>query len=323
MRALITGANGFLGSHLARRLVERGDSVRGLVRNGQSGALAGLPVELVEGDVTDPMSLLKACKGVEVVFHLAGIRRAPERELFFKVNADGTQNVCEAMLRTGAKRLVLAGSLAAAGPATADRPRIEEDPYDPQEAYGASKVEAERIAFRHAKQLEVTVARPPRITGPGDRENLVFFKIVKKGVLLRLAGGPRPLSTIDVDDCVEFFVLLAEKKEAVGEAFFACGPELTSLEGLQRQVAEVLGIKPRVIPVPERVLLGLSAGADWVSKLTGKHLPLNRKLAKQLLAPGWTCSGEKAERLLGYRPKVSLSDSIRRSAAWYQQQGWI
>ena len=323
MRALITGANGFLGSHLARRLSERGDTVRCLVRGGHADALEGMKVEIVDGDVTDPASLLRACKGVDVVFHLAGIRRAPEREIFFKVNAESTRHVCEAMLRAGCRRLVLAGSLAASGPSKPERPRVESDPFDPQENYGASKVEAERIAFGYADRLEVTSVRPPRITGPGDRENLAFFKIVSKGFLLKLSGGPRALSTVDVEDCVDAFILAAEKKEAIGEAFFAAGPELTTLEGLQQHVADALGVKPRTILLPATVLLGLAAGADWVSKLSGRHLPLNRKLARQLLAPGWACSIEKAERLLGYRPTRGVADSIHRSAAWYQRHGWI
>jgi dihydroflavonol-4-reductase len=322
MRALITGANGFLGSHLARRLAERGDYVRCLVR-GKADALEGAKVELVQGDVTDPSSLLRACQDVDVVFHIAGIRRAPERETFFRINAESTRHVCEAMLRTGARRMVLAGSLAAMGPAGPERPKREDDPPDPQEAYGASKVEAERIAFGYADRLEITSVRPPRITGPGDRENLAFFKIVKKGLLLKLSGGPRSLSTVDVEDCVDLFILAAEKKEAIGQAFFAPGPELTTLEGLQQHAADALGVKPRTLVIPATVLLGLAAGADWVSKVSGRHLPLNRKLARQLLAPGWACSGEKAERLLGYRPTRSLADSIHRSAAWYQREGWL
>ena len=324
MRALITGANGFLGSHLARRLCERGDEVRCLVRKGSDdSALTGLAVERIDGDLDDLAALEAGCRGMDVVFHLAGVRRAPARELFLAVNAEGTRHVCDAMVKAGARRLVLAGSLSSMGPGTVESPRVESDPFDPQEWYGESKAEAERIARSYSDRLEVTIARPPRITGPGDRENLTFFKLVKKGVLLKLTGGPRPLSTVDVDDAVDLLLLLAEKQEAVGEAFFAPGPELTTLEELQQHVADSLGLKPRTVLMPATVLLGLSACADWASQLTGKHLPLNRKLARQLLAPGWTCSPEKAKRLLGYAPKRTVAESVRRSAAWYRENGWI
>lgn len=324
MRALITGANGFLGSHLARRLAKRGDKVRCLLRkDSDTSALDGVKCEWVHGDVTDPSSLPPAMVDADVVFHLAGIRRAPEPQTFFRVNAEGTRNVCEAMREVGVRRLVLCGSLSAMGPGTAEAPRVESDPFAPQEAYGESKAEAERIAFGYSKWLEVTVARPPRITGPGDRENLAFFKLVKNGFKLKVAGGPRPLSTVDVEDVVDLLLLLSVREEAVGEAFFAPGPDLTSLEGLQDLAAQYLGIRPMPLLIPATVLLGLSACADWASKVTGKHLPLNRKLARQLVAPGWTCSGEKAERLLGYHPKHGVADSMRRSAEWYREKGWL
>jgi nucleoside-diphosphate-sugar epimerase len=259
---------------------------------------------------------------VTVVFHLAGLRRAPERSAFFRVNAEGTRTVCDTMLRAGARRLVLAGSLAAVGPSTPDRPHVETDPFAPEEWYGESKAEAERIALGTVG-LEVSVARPPRILGPGDRENLVFFRMVKRGVRLEVGGGPRPLSVVDVDDVVELLLLLATRPEAVGEAFFAPGPDQTTLEEIQALGAEVLGARTRVLRLSPRRLEALAAMADGFSRLTGKHLPLNRKLARQLLAPAWTCSGEKARARLGWVPRIDARTSIARSAAWYQARGWL
>jgi nucleoside-diphosphate-sugar epimerase len=323
MRILMTGANGFLGSALARRLVQEGHHLRVLLRPGSDGsALQGLAVERVTGDVTDPASLDAAAAGREVVFHLAGLRRSPQRGEFFRVNAEGTRSVCDAMLRAGARRLVLAGSLAAVGPSSPGRPHVETDPLAPEEWYGESKAEAERIALGTAG-LEVSVARPPRILGPGDRENLVFFRLVKRGLLLCIGGGPRPLSVVDVDDVVELLLLLATRPEAVGETFFAPGPGETTLEGIQELGARALGVRTRTVHLSPAVLRALAAAADGVSRLTGRPLPLNRKLARQLLAPAWTCSGEKARTRLGWVPRVDVPSSIARSAAWYQAQGWL
>jgi nucleoside-diphosphate-sugar epimerase len=323
MEALITGASGFLGSALCRRLVGDGHRVRALVRpESDASSLDGAGVQRMVGDVTDPGSLGRALAGVEVVFHLAGLRRAPERSAFFRVNAEGTRTVCDTMLRVGARRMVLAGSLAAVGPSTPDRPHVETDPFAPEEWYGESKAEAERIALGTAG-LEVSVVRPPRILGPGDRENLVFFRLVKRGVRLEVGGGPRPLSVVDVDDVVELLLLLATRPEAVGEAFFAPGPDQTTLEEIQTLGAEVLGARTRVLRLSPRRLRALAAMADAFSQLTGKHLPLNRKLARQLLAPAWTCSGEKARARLGWVPRIDARTSIARSAAWYQARGWL
>jgi dihydroflavonol-4-reductase len=322
MRALVTGANGFMGAWLTRALLERNWSVRCLVRSANAPALDGLSADRAVGDVLDPLSVARAMEGADVVFHLAGIRRSPERDAFFKVNAEGTRAVCEAMVAAKSRRLVLCSSLAASGPSTPDRPRRESDPLAPAEWYGESKAEAERIAFSYADRMEVTAIRPARVVGPGDKENLAFFKLVERGWRLSICGGPRPLSFVDVEDVVGLLLLLGERREAVGEAFFSTG-EIITLPALLEEVAGVLGARTRRLYMPPLLLRALAAGADMVSKLTGRHLPLNRKLARQLLVPAWTCTGEKAERLLGHKPARSIADSIRTAAAWYRAQGWL
>ncbi len=325
MNALITGANGFLGTWLARALAARGDRVACLLRpSSDVTGLAGLSYTRVEGDVTDPASLERAVAGQDVVFHLAGIRRAATREEFMRVNAEGTLFLCEALVRAGGKaRLVLCGSLAALGPSSPTRPHVEEDPFQPTEWYGESKAEAERIALSYANRLSVTVARPPRILGPGDHENLTFFKLIQRGVRLEIGGGPRPLTLVDVEDVVDLLLLLAEREEALGQAFFVAGPRPLTLEELQDIGAQELGVRPRTVRLPPAVLKALAATADVVTRATGRKLPLNRKLARQLLAPAWTCSGAKAERLLGFQTRRDVVDSIRRSARWYREQGWL
>jgi nucleoside-diphosphate-sugar epimerase len=275
------------------------------------------------GDVAQPNSLRQAVEGCELVFHLAGIRRAPSRELFFRVNAEGTRHLSEAMAQSGrTQRLILCSSLAASGPSTPERPRVEEDLPAPVEWYGESKREAERIALSFAGRMEVTVARPCRIVGPGDRENLIFFRLAHKRIRLVIGGGPRPISMVDVEDAAEFLAQLSTASQAVGQVFFVAS-EVITLEGLQELVSQTLQVPSRALPLAPWLLRSLAALADGVSQISGRHLPLNRKLAEQLLAPAWTCSIDKAKSLLGYTPRRTLADSVRRSATWYQQQGWL
>jgi nucleoside-diphosphate-sugar epimerase len=191
------------------------------------------------------------------------------------------------------------------------------------EWYGESKAEAERIAFSYADRLPVAVARPPRIVGPGDRENLFFFRLVKRGLLVTVSGPPRPLSFVDVEDCARGFIALAERPEAAGEAFFLASRERTDLELLQRQAARALGVSPRLVRLPPAVLSSAAWIADAVARVTGIRLPLNRKLADQLLAPGWTCDPEKAARRLGFEARISLADSVAGAARWYEENGWL
>ncbi|HVP68498.1 MAG TPA: NAD-dependent epimerase/dehydratase family protein [Anaeromyxobacteraceae bacterium] len=324
MRALVTGANGFLGRALVRVLLERGYAVRALVRPRRSpGELAALGAEEVAGDVTRPETLPAAVVGADLVFHLAGIRRAPRRDDFLRVNADGTRHLVEACLQhaPSLRRFVLAGSLAASGPSAEGR--REEDPLSPVEWYGESKAEAERIALSHPGRLRASVARPPRITGPGDRENLLFFRLAARRILVAISGPPRPLSFVDVDDCARGMLLLAEREEAIGEAFFLAHESRTDLEGLQREVLGALGVEPVRLRIPPLLLRMAGSAADVASRVLDRHLPFNRKLAEQILAPGWTCRTDKAARILGFEARIDLAESIRRSTRWYRERGWI
>ena len=321
--ALVTGAAGFLGRSLCRALQARGVGVRALLRQGTDASALMSGTEVMRGDVTDPAALRSAVEGCDLVYHLAGVRRATSRDEFMQVNAGSTRLLLEASVAAGAghRRFVLAGSLAAIGPSR-DGKR-EDDPFAPAEWYGESKAEAERLTLSYGGRLPVAIGRPPRIMGPGDRENLFFFRIVKRGVVLRILGPQRPLSWIDVDDCAEGFALLGEHPAAVGHAFFLASNERTSVEDLQREVARALGITPRAVPVPPALLSGLAVAAELVTRATGHKLPLNRKLARQVLAPGWTCVPDKAERLLGFTARTSLRDSIARSARFYLDRGWL
>ncbi|HET9552937.1 MAG TPA: NAD-dependent epimerase/dehydratase family protein [Anaeromyxobacteraceae bacterium] len=321
MHALVTGAGGFLGQAVVRALSARGARVRALVRRPEP-ALALPGVEPMVGDATDPAALAAAVRGVAVVFHLAGVRRAAERDEFFRVNVGSTRLLLDACVERGPglHRFVLAGSRAAAAPSATGV--VESDPLQPAEWYGESKAEAERVAFQYRDRLKIAVARPPRIMGPGDRENLLFFTVARKGWALRF-GGDRPLSWIDVDDCARGLLLLAERPEAVGEAFFLASDELTSVEGLMLAAAAALGVTPRRVDVPGPVLSAAAALADLWTRRTGRKLPLNRKLARQLLAPGWVCDASKAKHRLGFEAPTPLADSIGRAARWYVEQGWL
>jgi nucleoside-diphosphate-sugar epimerase len=157
--------------------------------------------------------------------------------------------------------------------------------------------------------------------GPGDRENLLFFRIARAH--LALSFGDRPLSWIDVDDCARGFLLLAERPEAVGEAFFLASPEHTTAEGLMREAARALGVRAWRVPVPAAVLRAAAAAADVATRVTGRKLPLNRKLAEQVLAPGWVCDPSKARERLRFEARTPLADSIARAAAWYREHGWV
>lgn len=321
MRVAVTGATGFVGRWLCRRLVERGDEVTALVRPGADVSVLPSEVVRVEGALDDRAALARALDGAEVVQHLAGIRRASTREDFFEVNAEGTRRVVETLARAERPaRLVLTSSIAATGPAREERPLVESDPLRPFEWYGESKAAAEAIV--RGSGLPWSIARPTRILGPGDKENLPFFKLAARGWKLELLGPPRPISMVDVSDVVDGLLLLGEREAALGEAFFLSGAAVT-LGGLQDLGAEALGRRLRRLPVPPALLWGLAAGGDLVGNALGRRFVLNRKLARQLTAPSWDCAIDKARTRLGYAPKVPVADAVRASVRWYRDEGLL
>jgi nucleoside-diphosphate-sugar epimerase len=323
VRAFVTGANGFLGRELVRALLERGHEVRALVRPGRDAVdLERAGAEVARGDALDPAALAAGVAGCALVFHLAGVRRATRPAEFIRGNVESTRLLLDACGRAGdVSRFVLAGSLAACGPSRAGK--RESDPLEPHEWYGESKAAAERLALSYADRLPVAVARPPRIMGPGDRENLLFFRIAARGVVLRFLGPERPISWIDVRDCARGFLALAEHPRAAGETFFLASPDRTDVVGLQRAIAEALGVRARELPVPPAALRAAAALADAVTNATGRKLPLNRKLARQVLAEGWTCRVEKALETLGFEARTPLAESLAAAAASYRAAGLL
>jgi len=325
MKVLVTGANGFLGSHLVEGLIARGCRVRGLIRRTSDLRwLEGLELELVFGEVTDPATLPAAVRDIEMVYHAAGVTKARRPEDYFRVNHQGTVNLLEACAEhcPGLKKFILVSSQAAAGPAEAGRLSREDDPCRPVSHYGRSKLLAEQAAAGFMDRRPIVIVRPPAIYGPRDVDFLTYFRILKKHLRPLLGFRERRLSICHVRDAVLGTILAGESERSAGLIYFLSGGE-TTWEELTGIMAGALGVRALKIRVPAFVLHILAILNEAFAPLFREAPVLDRRKAREMTQQCWTCDWSKAAEELGYEPSVQLERGIRETVAWYRRQGWL
>jgi nucleoside-diphosphate-sugar epimerase len=333
---LVTGASGFIGQHLVRRLIERGDRVSCLVRAmSRLDELRSSGAQLIVGDATDRAGIERALAESQagVVFHLAGLVKTVRPADFARVNAGGVESVAAACANRAERPvLIVVSSLAAAGPCAADQPRVESDSPAPVSAYGRSKLAGELAAARHAGEMEITIVRPPIVFGPGDRGVLEMFRpIARNGVHVVPGQQEQRISLIHVADLVALLLLAAGKGERLrpngtpgqGIYFIAAQEDPTYAE-LGQAMARALGRNRAIVvrlPGPLMRLIGLCG--DALGRMRQCPGWVNSDKMAEALAGSWTCSSAKARGQLGWSPAATLADRLRETAQWYRQAGWL
>lgn len=310
--AAVTGATGFIGYHLCRRLVGDGWTVRAVVRPHSPKSLpAG--VDRHPANLDEP-SVARIFEGADTVFHLAGTTRAVDLAAYAKVNVEATRSIGLAARGAGC-RLILVSSQAAAGPASADTPRTEADPAAPICDYGGSKLEGER-RIAAIGGLQWTVARPSAVYGPRDRDFPLFFRLAESG-LFPMPGRPQDAySFVFIDDLTAALATLATSDAALGEIFFVTHPRSWTNECFMEQLALTVGkaFRPRRVP---RSLLWLAMTAGRLPAHLGFDPALTRCRYRQLTAGGFVCSPEKLRRATGWEAAVDLPEGLARTRRWY------
>jgi nucleoside-diphosphate-sugar epimerase len=326
VRILVTGGTGFIGSHLVEALLAQDHEVRCLVRDTRRlGWISGLPsVTIARGGMDEPRSLLEGMRGVDQVYHVAGLTRARATREFFRVNGEGTRHLVHACLETprGPRRLVHLSSLAAVGPtpmATACAEDVSPRPVSP---YGWSKLQAEAAVLGARDRLHVTVLRPPVVYGPRDRGVLEVVRWVARGLLPMPAGPSRTLSLCYVQDLVTALLAAGEANVPSGEIFHVAGEGAFTWEQVGEALGEALGVHPTPLRIPVPILLALASGADAWSWLAGRPAYFSRGKVREA-AGHWLCDTGKARRELGVVPSVGLSTGAAVTVKWYREAGWL
>jgi dihydroflavonol-4-reductase len=327
MRVLLTGANGFVGSHVLDRLVTQQIPVVVLLRPNSDRRFITerLPqVNVRAGGLDEPASLDAALADVTHVIHCAGATKALDRAGFFAVNQLGTRKLVEAAnRRCGAiQRFVHISSLAAAGPATADRPKTEADVPAPVSDYGASKLAAEN-EVRERCQCDWTILRPPAVYGPRDREFLRLFQAVKSHLAPRFGGGRQQLTLVYVEDLAAAIVAGLVHAGARRETFFAGAAEVVTTRELTQHVAAESGRWTLPLPLPNAALWLACQWAEYTSRISRKANVLSAQKFAELKAPGWVCDASKLKRLLDCECPTTVREGLAKTHRWYQSHGWL
>jgi nucleoside-diphosphate-sugar epimerase len=321
--ALITGATGFVGGHLAERLSREGWHVRALVRaTSDTARLRALGAELATGSLDDAGAIAAAADGADTVFHLAARTTAPNEAEFRRANAEGTRNVARGTMRAGTRprRLVYLSSYAACGPSVNGRPRGMAETAAPLTAYGRTKLEGEAAAREaEAAGVELLVLRAPSVYGPGDRAFLPVFRLAKRALAPIPTGPVRRLHMVYVHDLV---LALANAADAAPGTYAVAEPVAHEYGALVDAIGRaVRGKAPLHVPVPAALLKGAGAVADRLGGVLGTGGVFSREKADEMLAEGWVCDLTGSERLL---PRATtLAEGTAETARWYRTQGWL
>jgi nucleoside-diphosphate-sugar epimerase len=324
---LITGATGFVGSHVVEAFAGRAPTIRALVRSrNRPHNLAQYDVEPVTGSLEDADSIGRAVEGADVIVHMAAATRAGSAAEFTRVNGEGTRAVVDAIRRSHKppRRLVYLSSLAAVGPARNGQPVGAGSTPAPLTAYGHSKLAGERHCAELNGICEVVILRPPAVYGPRDRDLYEFFRIASVMGLVPVPSGPgRPLQMVHVSDLARAVVQAAATQSPVGGVYHIADSRSYLWEEVGCLVAESVGRRPRPVRIPAALIELVGAISEGVSKVAGKPSILNRDKTRELLAPGWLCETEAARNKLGFEAEIPLDRGLKETADWYRAHGWL
>lgn len=328
MKVLVTGGTGFTGSHLVRRLLEKGHEVRSL--DYQEGLFADelreLGAEMRLGSITDRAVVDEMVKDCEVVFHLAAAFReldVPDQH-YWDVNVEGTRNVADASHRFGVRKLVYCSTQGVHGHIK-DTPGNEESPIAPEDYYQYTKYEGERVLDEFIeKGLDAVTLRPTAIYGPGDPARfLMLFKMVKKGRFLMFGKGKTYYHPVHVSNLVDAFELAAESNgRTTGQAYIIADDKYWTLNELVEHVGKSMDVPATISHLPFWPLYGASCVCEAACKPLKIAPPLFRRRVNWFRQDR-AFSIDKARSDLGYAPRVGIEEGLRETGEWYKEHNYI
>lgn len=323
MKALVTGAPGWLGNSLVKELIRKEWYVRCLVLEGlDAKELEELGAEIVRGNLTKKETLKGIAKDIDVVFHCAGIIHSKKVKDMYDLNYYGTRNILDSSINSNVKKFVFVSSNSPMG-INKKRNLLfkENDPYNPYKNYGKSKMLAEKYVnkkFREGK-IDTTIVRPCWFYGPNQPlRQTTFFKMIKKGNPLIFGDGKNLRSMTYIDNAVQGLILAATQKKAKGQTYWIADKRPYSTIEIYKTIADILEVelKPRFVPKLVSSVFELIDDLIQGFGFYVKEIHVAGEMDKDI-----ACSIEKAEKELGYFPKIGLRKGMEKSIKWCREQG--
>lgn len=328
MRCLITGATGFVGSHVAEHAIRRGwDTICPARSTVSLKYLKGMPVRTCSYE--DLPGELRRSPDIDFVIHVAGATRALTYTEYHIANVEFTRWFIDLLISSKAanniRRFALVSSQAAAGPClNGFDPISEDDAPRPISSYGRSKLAGEKLAQEYSDRIPLTIVRPPTVFGPRDTDVFGVFKSARYRIIPVVAGPDRLVSIIHVRDLADGIVTAVGATDIpTGEIFFLANERPVIWREFARQIALSMGYRAVVAPVPLAMMRLLGKAGDAVSILTKKPALLRSEKIMEMEQLAWVCSASKARGKLRWVSATPLKTAIDITRDWYISEGWL
>lgn len=321
----VTGANGFVGSHLVDLLLEKGHEVRCIIRKSSDIKwLKDKNVKIFDCGLTNKEELEIAFIGVNYIFHVAGVVKSKTPEGYFIGNVKASKTVLEAALsaKNTLKKLVHISSQTAVGPSKNGERVNETVECNPITTYGKSKLAGETVAKEYMDRLPITICRAPAVYGQRDTEIFIFFQTFSKGLMTSVGLKDTEVSLIHVKDLVNGFYLAAISDKSTGQTYFISSEKCYTWKEVGDITSKVMNKKAIKVKVPHFLVYTIAAFAQVFAKFSSKPATLNLEKAKDLVN-SWTCDTSKAVKELGYRQEISIEEGIKQTVDWYKEMKWL